>query len=312
MTIVAITSRSFSNHPELRKAIQAKYPDVKFNESAMKFNENQIVKFLKGAEKAIIGLDAINESIVSQLPDLKVIVKFGVGLDKIDIPVLRKYNIALANTPGENKRSVAELVLGLVITIFRQLHLSYDSLIKSDFRQHKGNELFGKSIGIIGFGSVGKEVAKIFTALGCRCFAYDVIVHKTKDYTVEFCNSLEELLTFTDIVTLHLPLNKFTYHILNRDRLSLLKRNAILINTARGGLVDEEGLTILLEERKVAAAAFDVFEQEPPISSKLLKLSNFFGTCHIGGSTEEAILAMGNAAIAALETAKIPSEEVVV
>jgi D-3-phosphoglycerate dehydrogenase len=173
-----------------------------------------------------------------------------------------------------------------------------------------GRQLSGKTVGIVGLGHVGKEVAVLLEPFGCRILAHDI-----RDYP-EFRAAhgigpvdLETLLAAADVVTLHVPLDETTRGILSADRLALMKADAVLVNTARGGLVDEVALKAMLADGRLAAAAFDVFACEPPEDAELLSLPNFLATPHIGGTAEEAVLALGRAAIAGLGNARLPSAD---
>lgn len=304
MTSVAVTSRSFSQHPILRNELSKRYQHVVFNETGKTLRGNDLINFLENHSFAIIGLEQLDAVALTKLPNLKVISRFGVGLDNIDLAAIKQRGIRLAYTAGANKRSVSELVIAFAINMLRQLPFANQQLRDGVWQQRKGQQLSEKSVGIIGLGAVGKDLAVLLKQFHCKLFAFDLV-----DQT-EFCLSnnllqvdLDTLLQQADIVTLHLPFNKTTQYILDAHRLSLLKPNTILINTARGGLVDEQAIKVMLKNKKLAAAAFDVFATEPPCDQELLSLPNFFATPHIGGSTEEAILAMGHAAIEGLESA---------
>lgn len=308
MTSVAVTSRSFSKHPELRKELCKRFKHVKFNEEGITFSGNDLVNFLNDYDSAIVGLEKFNNDILSKLPRLKVISRFGVGSDTLDLNAMKRLGIKLAVTTGANKRAVAELVIAFSLIMFRQLSLTNQELRSGKWNPRIGRQLSGSCVGIVGFGSIGKDLAFLLKAFNCDILIYDLIDH------TDFCQKneirqvdLNTLLQHSDIVSLHLPLNENTKLILDSDKLALMKSNAILINTARGGLVDENILKEMLKTNRLHAAAFDVFAVEPTTNHELLSLPNFFGTSHIGGSTEEAILAIGLAAIEGLEQAKIPN-----
>lgn len=304
---VAVTSRSFSKHPELRKELLRRYPNVTFNDKGLKLVGDELIQYLKGHQRAVVGLEKIDGSLLKQLPELKVISKVGVGLDTIDLKALASYNVAFAWMPGTNKRSISELAIAFMILMLRHLPKLNKEILVGEFRQVKGTLLSYKTVGIIGFGAIGQDLANLLIAFNCNILVYDIVYppevvvnDKIRKVALEF------LLSNSDIVTLHVPLNSSTEGFLTKEKLSLMKRNAILINTARGGLVDEDALYDLLKNNKIDGAAFDVFAAEPPQNLKLLSLPNFFATPHIGGSTEEAIFSMGLAAIDGLDTARVP------
>jgi phosphoglycerate dehydrogenase-like enzyme len=306
---VAVTSRSFSKHPVLRAELLESHEHVTFNDAGATLSGNSLIEFLQGHAKAITALEVIDESILSHLPDLELISKVGVGIDMIDLEALKRHGVRLSWTGGTNKRSVAELVIAFAIALLRHVVPTSLDLRGGLWRQPKGRCLSGQTVGIIGCGGVGQEVIKLLQPFACRILTCDVIDRS------EFCGShevtqvtLEQLLSDSDVVSLHVTLNDSSRHLLNEDRLKLMKASAVLINTARGDLVDEAALKALLKAGKLAGAAFDVFATEPPADDELLNLKSFLATPHIGGSTEEAILAMGRAAIAGLEPADVIGE----
>jgi phosphoglycerate dehydrogenase-like enzyme len=299
---VVVASRSFSKNPVLRQELQSVFQRVTFNDDGLSFSGDTLVGFLKGHEYAILGLEKIDRRIASQLSGgLRGISKFGVGLDAIDQEALKMEGIALVSTPGSNSRSVAELVVVLALSLLRRVNELSAEVRSGLWRQQQGRCLSGRSVGIIGFGHVGKEVALLLQGFGCAIRAYDV-APTSGQLSLPGTESvdLDLLLRESEIVTLHIPLTPTTRGLLSKDRLSLMPRGALLINTARGGLVDEHALYTLLIEKHLGGAAFDVFESEPPGEHPLLQLPNFLATPHIGGSTEEATLAMGRAAIKGL------------
>lgn len=306
---VAVTSRSFSKHPVLRKELSNRYHHVRFNDEGISLSGDTLVNFLKGHDKSIIALENINDTILSQLPELKVISKYGVGLDMIDLNAMNQYGLKLGWQGGINKRSVSELVISHTIALLHRVVFANTEVRKGKWYQVKGRQLSDKTVGIIGCGHIGKDLVKLLQPFQCNILAHDILNYETfyKQYNVTPV-SLEYLLENSDVVTLHLPLDNTTKNILNNDHLQLLKRHAILINLARGGLIDETALKIMLSSGKLAGAALDVFAIEPPIDSGFPLLDNVLITPHIGGSTEEAILSMGMAAIENLEHAKNPLE----
>jgi phosphoglycerate dehydrogenase-like enzyme len=305
---VAVCSRSFSKNPVLRAELLARYLHVTFNDAGRQLNGDTLVEFLRGHEKAIIALETIDEHVLSRLPELRVIGKYGVGLDMIDLAAMRAHGKRLGWTGGVNRRSVSELVISLAIAMLRHVPAANREVLSGVWRQHVGRNLTERTVGIVGCGHIGKDLVPLLKAFGCKVLANDILEFPAF-YSLHGVESvgLEELLQSSDIVTLHVPLNADTRGLLNARRLALLKPGAILINAARGGLVDEGELKRLLLAKRLAAAAFDVFEDEPPQDKELLALPNFLATPHIGGSAEEAMLAMGRAAIEGLDVNEIPS-----
>jgi len=301
---IAVASRSFSTHPILREELLMRYSNVTFNESGKTLSGRELIDFLKGHEKAIIALETLNDEILSALPELKVVSKYGVGLDTIDLDSMERHGVLLGWMGGVNKRSVAELTLSFMISLLHKVPYACQEVRSGKWYQVRGNQLTGKTIGIIGCGHIGKEVVKLLKPFDCKVLSYDIrdFPKFYREYEVIPTN-LEDLLSESDIVTLHLPLNDSTQNILSSKRLELMKKGAFLINTARGGLIDEAKLKEMLKTGQIAGAALDVFSHEPPEDLELLNLPTVIVTPHIGGSTEEAILAMGRAAIDGLDNA---------
>jgi D-3-phosphoglycerate dehydrogenase len=296
--MIAVTSRSFSRHPLLRQELLSRHDQVRFNDKGHSLRGDELADFLQGCEKAIVALEPIDDALLDRVPDLRVISKIGVGLDTVDVAAVERRGIRLAWSPGTNSRSVTELALALTISALRHVPQASAELRRGGWSQPKGALLSGKTVGIVGYGHAGRDLASLLRSFDCRILAADV--HPVDEPDVEHL-PLDELLAEADVVSLHLTLDDSTRGLLDRRRLELMQPGAVLVNTARGGLVDEDALAELLGEGRLAAAAFDVFALEPPGDSALLGLPNFLGTPHIGGSTEEAILAMGRAAIDGLD-----------
>lgn len=307
MTRVAVASRSFSKHPVLRAELLARYPDTTFNDEGRSLAGDDLVTFLKGHDKAITALEKITDDLLARLPQLRVIGKYGVGLDMIDMAALRRHNVALGWTGGVNRRSVAELVIAYAISLLRHIPQGHAQARDGGWKQLMGRQLSGKTVGIVGCGHIGKDLAPLLRAFGCTVLAHDILdfpdfyaAHDVRPV------ELDALLAQSDIVTLHLPLDASTRHIITAEKLALMQPHALFINAARGGLVDEGALKAMLMDGRLAGAAFDVFESEPPTDLELIRLPNVLVTPHVGGSAEEAVLAMGRAAIDGLDHNAVP------
>jgi phosphoglycerate dehydrogenase-like enzyme len=307
MIKVAVTSRSFSKHLVLRTKLLEQYSNVKFNDTGLSLSGESLIEFLSGYDKAIIALEEVNDNLLSALPELKVIGKFGVGLDKIDLNAMHRHGIKLGWKGGVNKRSVSELVVSAAISLLHRTVFASAEVGHGEWYQIKGRQLSECTVGIIGCGHIGKDLVNLLKPFNCNILSHDILdfpeFHRKNEVKAV---ALEELLSESDVVTLHLPLDTSTINIMNRERLKMMKDGAILINLARGGLIDEGALVECLKSNKLSGAALDVFAKEPPILSAFSELDNILITPHIGGSTEEAILAMGLAAIDGLDNAKDP------
>jgi len=303
-TPIVVASRSFSNNPVLKKELLDLYPNARFNEKGVTYSGAALVSFLQGAVKAITGLEVLDDAVFAALPDLKVISKYGVGLDMIDLKAMERRGVLLGWTGGVNKRSVSELVLSCIIALLHRVPEASADMKTGKWKPLKGLQLTGKTVGIVGCGQVGKDLAVLLGAFGCRVLSHDI--SSFPDFYAEnhiTLSSLDDLLKGSDIVTLHLPLNSLTRNIISSEKLELMKHGAYLINAARGGLVDEIKLKDMLKNGRLAGAFLDVFAVEPLVDRELANLPNVLLTPHIGGSTEEAQLAMGRAAIKGLDCA---------
>lgn len=298
---IAVCSRSFSTHETLRSELSAYFTDIRFNESGTTLSGDSLVTFLADRTAAIVAMETINEDVISRLPQLQAISKYGVGLDRIDQDCLRRHDIRLITTSGVNRNAVAELTIAMMISLLRYVPRSQSEIRRQVWRQLRGRELGSCTVGIIGCGHIGKRVAEL-----CRAFSATVLAHDIIDYPEFYaahdvmpCN-LGQLLTESDIVTIHTPLDATTQNLLSRVRISQMKPGSLLLNTARGGLVDEGALCTALAEKHLAGAGLDVFSSEPPGHHPLLEYENVITTAHIGGHSEDAILGMGRAAIKGL------------
>jgi phosphoglycerate dehydrogenase-like enzyme len=304
---VAVTSRSFSRHPVLRAELEARYPHVTYNDGDATLRGESLVAFLKSHNKAIVALDRVDGALLDQVPELRVIAKYGVGTDGIDQAALASRGVRFGWAGGVNRRSVSELVIAMMISLLRGVPQVSGDLRNKAWKPSIGRQLSDRTIGIVGCGFVGKDLAVLLRAFGCRVLANDIL-----DIS-EFCarhgvesTTLDRLLAESDIVTLHVPLDDTTHNLFDAQRLNQMKAGALLINAARGGIVEEAELKARLTDGRLGGAGFDVFVAEPPSDWTLFELPNFLATPHIGGSAAEAVLAMGRAAIDGLDNAQVP------
>jgi phosphoglycerate dehydrogenase-like enzyme len=299
---VAVASHSFPKHPVLRQELTSRYPDAVFNETRQPLAGDALIRFLRGHDKAITGLEVLDERVFSAVPELRVISKYGVGLDMIDLDAARRRGVSVRWTPGVNRQSVAELTIAFMIALCRRIVPLAIDLREGRWGHGGGRQLSSSTVGVIGCGHVGKTVARLCLAFGATVLAHDILDY-TDFYRAQGIRpaSLDSLLSDSDIVTVHVPLDASTCNLIDARAIALMKPTAFVINAARGGIVDERALAAALADGRIAGAAADVFAVEPPADVELMRLPSFIGTPHIGASTEEAVLAMGRAAIAGLE-----------
>jgi D-3-phosphoglycerate dehydrogenase len=233
----------------------------------------------------------VNEELLSNAPLLKVVARAGVGLDTIDLPTCEKRGIKVINTPGASSNAVAELALAMMLSFSRSLPRADSTMKKKVWAKKEltGREIQGKTLGVVGFGRIGSMLALKARALGMEILYYDP---RPKPSGIGKAVNLDELFSSSDFISLHVPLSPETKGLVNGPAFSKMKKTAVLVNTARGGLVDEEALYSALKEGKIAGACLDVYPEEP-YEGKLCELDNVLLTPHIGGSTKEAQARIG-------------------
>lgn len=248
----------------------------------------------------------VDDELMSRAPKLKIISNYGVGYDRVDIDAATQRGILVTNTPGVVTEATAELAFGLLISVMRRIGEA-DKILREDgnFRwgpmNMLGTELLGKTLGIVGFGRIGKSMARRALAFGMKVLYYKRTPRPLEEDIKDNCfyKPLDKLLEISDVVSIHTPLNQDSYHLIGEKELNTMKKGSFLINTARGAVVDEEALVKALETGHISGAGLDVFEKEPKIHPKLLKMKNTVLTPHIGTTTLEtrtnmAKLAAGN------------------
>lgn len=254
---------------------------------------------------ALISLltEKIDKEVIDQMPGCKIIANYAVGYNNIDIDYAKKKNIIVTNTPDVLTESTADLTMALVLSCARRLSEGEKLLRTKKFKGWKpklllGMELKNKTFGILGAGRIGSAVARRAKSFGTNIIYVDSNRNqKLEKETAAKKVSLNNLLEYSDILSVHLPLNSQTHHFLNQERLSQLKRNSILINTTRGEIIDEKALIQLLEGKRIMAVGLDVFENEPNINSELLKFQNVLVLPHLGSATKEARDGMADLAV---------------
>ncbi len=245
------------------------------------------------ADGLLLGLDHCDASVFAAAPRLRVVSRFGAGVDRVDLAAAARHGVTVTNTPGANTIAVAELTLGLMLALARDLPAAIATARAGGWERGRGWELAGKTLGLVGLGRIGRAVAERATAFGLRVIGHDPFASDVPG--VERV-ALERLWPVADVISLHVGLDDGTRHLVDEVVLARLKPTAVLINTSRGGLVDEAALARALTEGRLAGAACDAFDREPPLGSPLLALANFIPTPHLGAATVEAARRMGVAA----------------
>jgi len=242
------------------------------------------------------GATKVTRRLIEAAPKLRWVARAGAGIDNIDAAAARERGIGVLNVPGANAVAVAELVFGLLLSLFRQLPAADSSLKRGEWdkSRFKGRELRGKTIGIVGLGKIGRAVAQRARAFEMKCVGCDPLLSDDtmREFGIEPL-PLSDLLPRAEILTLHIPLSPETQGLIGAREISRLPRGAVLVNAARGGLVDEAAVLAALEKGQLSGAVFDVFAEEPPVASALVKREDVVVSPHIGAATVEAQEAVG-------------------
>ena len=261
------------------------------------YSEQQIVNMIDAHTVAIVtGLEPITETVIKYAKNLEIIVKHGAGIDNIDIAAAEQHGVKVMNTPGVNADAVADLAIGLFFALARKIPMAHNKVLSGEWPKVFGTNVWGKTCGLIGFGNIGKKVAIRAKGLNMHVLAYDPIWDDqfALKYDIKRL-SLDEIFSNADFLSIHLPLLPTTVNFIGRSELTKMKKNAFLINTSRGGIIDEEALYYALDNKIIRGAALDVFKEEPVVNSPLLTLENFIATPHCGGYTDGALRATSQA-----------------
>lgn len=293
---ILITSRSygryFPNHLEaLKKVGEPVYAEK------VPMKEDQLLNIIGEYDAFLAGVDEITAKVIEKAENLKIIARHGVGVDNVDIKAATENGVIVTYTPGANTNAVAEHTLALMMSVIRDIPNAHKRVKEGKWGGGRmAIELYGKTLGIIGLGKIGQRVATI-----CKCLGMEVISYSPKARPEDAARlgvklvSLEELLNKSDVVVITTSYSPEKYHMINEERLRMMKKTAYIVNTARGELIDEKALAKALKEGWIAGAALDVMEKEPPSpDNELLQLDNVIITHHIAAHTLEAVKNMGD------------------
>ncbi|NLW01231.1 MAG: phosphoglycerate dehydrogenase [Clostridiales bacterium] len=297
--LVSATTFSREITPEAWEALERFATDIVVNPYDRPLTENELIELLEGVDGFIAGVDNISAEVIAHAPDsLKVISRYGVGYDQVDIKACGQRGIIVTNTPEVNAESVADLAFGLMLSVARKIVLADRQTRQGGWPKTTGIELYNKTLGIIGLGAIGKRVARRAKGFSMKVLAYDPWIDESycEQHQITI-SSFEDILSCSDFISLHMPLTADTRHIINSETINRMKDGVILINTARGGLIDEQAVYSALKSGKLGGFGLDVFEVEPPGSSLFFELDNTVVTPHMASSTNEAINGMGKQAV---------------
>lgn len=283
--VISTSSFDLDNNPAIQRLLQNGF-QVVTNPHRRKLTEDEIIELLNGEVVGLIaGIEPLTERVFQSASPLKVISRCGAGMDSVDLAAAQKHGIAVLNTPEAPAQAVAELTMGYILTLLRQINQIDQAVRKGEWPRTQGRLLAAQTVGIIGMGHIGRRVARLCQAFEATVIAHDPHVNQAPDGITLM--SLEKLLATADMITLHLPYGPDTHHLLNAQAFAAMKPEAIVINAARGGLVDEDALAEALRSGKISAAALDVFEQEP-YRGPLLEFGNTILTSHVGSLARES------------------------
>lgn len=286
-------------NPELKTKLENQVGEVIYNTTGKPLSSSQVAALLPKIDGYIAGLDFIDRRALRSADLLKVIVRYGVGIDRVDLSAAKEKGIIVSNTPGANAVSVAELALGLILMLARQVSTAQSSLQKGEWPRLPGVSIQMKTVGIIGLGAIGKQLAIRLAAFNCKIIAYEpypdtVFVQKNKVSLVD----MDTLISSSDFISLHVPVLPNTRKLVNDAFIAGMKDGSFLINTSRGEVLDESALIKGLESGKIRGAALDAFEMEPPDpDNPLLSNNRVICTPHLGAQTDGATNTMGEMAL---------------
>ena len=298
---VLVTPTSYGRfNPALKSDLETAVQRVTYNNSDKPLTSAQLQALLPDVDGYIAGLDEIDAAAIAAAPHLQVIARYGVGTNNVDLKAAKAHNVIVTNTPGANAASVAELTIALMLNLLRPIETAVSKTRQGGWPRLKGLSLVGKTVGLIGLGAIGKEVARRLVGFDCDVLAYDVAADPkfAQKHDVTLLPQAE-LLAQADIVSLHVPVLPETRQMVNAEFLGQMKSDSYLINTSRGELVDEGALYAALSDGRLAGAALDAFQQEPPdAANPLLALPQVIPTPHMGAHSDGATNGMGTMALA--------------
>ena len=273
--------------------LYAKSRGIEFSWAVQKpYDVDNVIEHMNRSDAALIDVEPYDDRIFDRLNGkCRLLVRFGVGYDKVDLKAASKHGLCVTRTTGANKTGVAEMALMMLLAAGRQAMINRRTVNSGVWVKNIGSELIGKKVGILGFGNIGMELARLLFGFNCEVVAYDIFPNETaaKSLSVRFTD-LEEIFTTCDAISVHLPYTKETDRLIDRKVFEKMKKNAVIVCTARGKIIDEDALYDALKNHKIAGAGLDVYAKEPlPADSKLTELDNIILTPHVSSQTYESL-----------------------
>jgi len=281
-----VSTHPFSSTSSIpMKLIKENSIELSVNEHGRKITTQELAQDIKDAEVLIAGTEKITEEVLKNAPNLKLISRVGIGLDGIDFELCKKYNIRVAYTPDAPTMAVAELCVGMIIDLARKISQTNINIKNGIWHRHMGTLLYGKTIGIFGMGRIGKSLIHLLSTFNVKFLVHDIEPDLAfgRLYNVDFVLK-DELLSNSDIISVNLPLKDDTKNYIDTVEFQKMQKHTLIINTARGGIINEDSLYKALKEELISGAVVDVFEEEP-YTGTLCELDNCILTCHMGAST---------------------------
>lgn len=296
--LVTPTSMQPGKSSKALEELMAYSNDLVFNTTGKPLTEEELLPLLRDCDGYIAGLDFVTEKVMKSCEHLKVISRYGAGYDRVDIAAAKALSIPVTNTPGVNAEAVGELAFGLILSVARRIPYLHASTRVGGWVRSTGMELKGKTIGIMGLGAIGKVVARCAKGFDMTVMAYDPYINEAYcENNAIKVSTFDEVLEQADVISLHLPLIDTTQHLINTAAFAKMKPAAILVNTSRGGIIDEEAAYDALKNDRLGGLALDAFEIEPPTDSPLFTLNNVVATPHTGAHTAEAVEHMADLSV---------------
>ncbi len=298
---ILITPTSFQKpqNAKAKEMVEAFAEEIVYNPQTRPLEPEEITAMLDGVDGFIAGLDYITADVINSAPDsLKVISRYGAGVDRVDLDAAKAKGITVTNTPGTNAVAVCELAFAHMLCLARAIPRLDGAVKNGEWPRNNGTELMGKTLGVVGFGAIGKNLATRAKAFGMYVTAYDPYfdaAFAAQQGVMQ--ESLDGVLSGADFISLHVPLTKDTKHMIDKAAILRMKNGAFIINTARGGLIDEAAAAEAIKNGKLGGIGLDAYEVEPVTDSPLLGLDNVVMTPHTGAHTNEAIAGMGIMAV---------------
>jgi phosphoglycerate dehydrogenase-like enzyme len=293
---VLVTPRSYGRHdPRLKTELEATVGEVIYNPYGRSLTSDEVNERLPGCDGYIAGLDVIDRAALESADWLRVIARYGVGVDRVDLNATREKGIVVTNTPGANSASVAELTVGLMLALARMIPMANEATKAGKHPRIQGVSLESKVVGLLGLGAIGRRVARRLQGFDCTILVYDPAVDAStaQECGAELCPQ-EEVVARSDFLSLHVPVLPETRGMVDATCIRQMKPGAFLVNTARGELVDEAALLEALQSGHLKGAALDAFAEEAPgADNPLFALPQVIATPHMGAHTDGAVNAMG-------------------